>query len=59
MTTSDLRSTRSSTFVRPAVHSAAAMKRLEESLRRLGADEDLVAIVTGRRPRRRVRMLPN
>lgn len=38
---------RSLTLTKPAVRSATAAKRLEESLRRLGADDGTLAAVSG------------
>lgn len=55
MTPAQRAALRSTTSVRPAVRSSEAMRRLEESLRRLGVDEGTVDVVTGRAARRRLR----
>ncbi len=53
MTPAQRAALRSTTSVRPAVRSSEAMRQLEASLRRLGVDENTVAVVTGRLGSRR------
>lgn len=55
MTPAQRAALRSTTSVRPAVRSSEAMRQLEASLRRLGVDENTVAVVTGRLGSRRSR----
>lgn len=57
MAPAKLEKLRGATVIRPVVHSPEATRRLEASLRRLGADEATVDALTGRRQRRTGRWL--